>query len=110
MKILNNYDELIICIDSQDTKRFENLLAYSDCRNELVNKYIQNFGIDSIQKLTQNIEAKALKLNVEKICSECKISECNLHIKNSKSFEKKIFVHHSNVASNVYSHNYNQFS
>jgi len=110
MKLLNNYDELIICIDSQDTKRFENLLAYSDCRNELLNKYIQNFGIDSIKNLTQNVEAKALKLNLEKICSECKTSDCDFHRKNKKSFDKKIFVHQSNVDSNIYSHNYKQFS
>lgn len=72
MKLLNNYDELIISVDSDDTKRFEKLLAYSDCRNELLTKYIQNFGIKNIIRLTQNVEAKALRFNLEKICSDCK--------------------------------------
>jgi len=108
MKILNNYDELILCIDSQDTKRFENLLAYSDCRNELLNKYIQNFGLESVNQLTQKIEAKALKLNLEKICSECKMNDCDFHVKNERSFKKQIFVHHENVVSNISSHNYKQ--
>ena len=110
MKILNNYDELILCIDSKDTKRFENLLAYSDCRNDLIKKYIQNFGIENITKLMQNVEAKALKLSLEKICSDCQNSGCEFYIQNSKPFTKKLYVHQANVDSNIYSHNYNQFS
>ena len=109
MKILNNYDELIISVDSEDTKRFEKLLAYSDCRNELLTKYIQNFGIKNITKLTQNVEAKALRFNLEKICSDCKESGCILNAQNTKSFEKKIYVHQDNIVSNLQSHNYIQY-
>ena len=110
MKILNNYDELILSIDSKDTKRFETLLSYSDCRNELLNKYIQNFGIEEIIKLTQNIEAKALKSNLEKICTECKERTCKFSTQNLPLFEKRIFIHHDNVVSNLHSHNYIQFN
>ncbi len=69
MKVLNNYDELIIAIDSNDTKRFEGLLAYSDCRNDLVNRYIQNYGIENISKITETIEARALKNILEDHCT-----------------------------------------
>jgi len=109
MKILNNYEELIISVDLDDTKKFEKLLAYSDCRNELLTKYIQNFGIEGITRLTNNVKAKALRFTLEKICSECKKSECILNTQNSKSFEKKIYVHQDNIVSNLISHNYTQY-
>jgi len=110
MKIRNHYNELIIAVDLQDTRKFEKLLSYSDCRNELLHKYIQNFGIENVRKLTQNIEAKALKVNLEKICSECKVTECDFLMKKQKVFKKQIFTHQKNIDSNTFSHNYKQLS
>ena len=61
MKILNNYDEMILSIESNDTNRFENLLGYSDCRDNLIFKYADNFGVEGIYKVSKNLKATALK-------------------------------------------------
>jgi hypothetical protein len=106
MKILNNYTELIIAIESNDTKRFENLLAYSDCRNDLINKYVQNYGITDIRKIAQNIEATALKNELEKICMECTYNECKFNRTNVNKITKTVYIHEENILSNQLSHNY----
>ena len=110
MKILNNYNELIISIDSFDTKRFENLIAYSDCRNELINKYIQNYGIENINKIAKNIQAKALRNELEKICTECEYMECKFHANNRKEFRKIVCIHEENIISNKISHHYQNYN
>jgi len=106
MRILSNYDELIISVDSYDTKRFENLLAYSDCRNELVNKYIQSFGIKNIRKITKNVQAKALKNELEKICIECEHKNCKMNLNTNIRYSKIVHIHEGNIISNKISHDY----
>jgi len=61
MKVLNNYNELILSIQSNDSNRFENLLGYSDCRDDLIMRYVKNFGVDAIYEVSQHIKAIALK-------------------------------------------------
>ena len=106
MKILNHYSELIIAVDSQDTQRFEKLLAYSDCRNDLINKYIKNYGTENINLITKSIEAKALKNELEKICSECENTLCKFCTQSSKKFTKIRYIHEENILSNQKSHQY----
>jgi len=105
MRILSNYDELILSIDSSDTKRFENLMAYSDCRNDLINKYIENYGSININKITKNIQAKALKNELEKICNECNDNSCRMN-RNTKEYKKIAYIHEENMISNrIHHHN-----
>ncbi|MGB3749941.1 MAG: hypothetical protein WA945_00070 [Arcobacteraceae bacterium] len=61
MKVLNNYNELILSIQSNDSNRFENLLGYSDCRDDLILRYVNSFGVDAIYQVSQRIKAIALK-------------------------------------------------
>jgi len=61
MKILNNYDELILSIESNDVNRFENLLGYSDCRDNLIFRYADSFGVEAIYNVSKNLKATALK-------------------------------------------------
>lgn len=100
MKILSNYDELILSIDSSDTKRFESLLAYSDCRNDLINKYVENYGVENIHKITKNVQARALKNELEKICLECKNLDCQINNNSLFDSRKMVYIHEENIRSN----------
>ena len=71
MKIISNYDELILSIESNDICRFEKVFSYSDCRNKLINKYIQNFGRDNLHKISDSLQAKALQNELNEICNGC---------------------------------------
>ena len=110
MRILSNYDELILSVDSYDTKRFESLLAYSDCRNDLVNQYIQSFGTKNISKIARNIQAKALKNELEKICTECGHNECKMNKNPSVKYVKIVHVHEENIIANKISHHYQSYN
>ena len=104
MKILSNYDELILSIDSSDTKRFENLIAYSDCRNDLINKYVENYGVESIHKITKNVQARALKNELEKICLECESIDCKIKKNSFSDSQKIVYIHEENMLSNKIIH------
>ena len=45
MKIINNYDELVLSIRLNDTTRVEELLIYSDCRGAIISKYVESYGV-----------------------------------------------------------------
>ena len=55
------------------------------------------------------LQAKALRNELEKICTECKQSDCKFSTVNTPSFKKRIYVHKDNVVSNLHSHNYKQY-
>jgi len=74
MKIINNYEELILSIETNDVNRLENLLGYSDCRNRLINRYIKDNGTDNISKIISNLQATALRNEIEDICDVCDIN------------------------------------
>ena len=66
--IINNYDNLVSSIRLNDITRVEELLSYSDCRGEIISKYIEFNGVVMITKLIPKIKAKALKDFILNIC------------------------------------------
>lgn len=68
--IINNYDDLVLSIRLNDIKRVEELLSYSDCRSEIICKYVEFYGVVRITKLIPKIKAKALKDFIINICED----------------------------------------
>ena len=82
MKIINNYDEMIISIKSNDIQRLESLLRYCDSRNSLIVRYIENYGTEHITKISNQLEAVAFKKEVTELCNRCE--------SNNKNFTRKV--------------------
>jgi len=77
MKIINNYNEMIISIESNDINRLENLLRYCDSRNNLIVRYIENHGTEHITKISNQLQAIAFKKEIAELCSRSDINSRN---------------------------------